>query len=52
MSEANRQQQTMQRGPLGRGPMGGPGGHAGMMAGAKAKDFKGTWKRIFGLLKP
>ncbi len=52
MSEANRQQQTMQRGPLGRGPMGGPGGHAGMMAGAKAKDFKGTWKRIFGLLRP
>ncbi len=53
MSETNnKQQQTMQRGPLGRGPMGGPGGHGGMMAVAKAKDFKGTWKRIFGLLKP
>ena len=38
------------RGPMGGGPMGG--GHMGGMAGGKAKDFKGTWKKIFGLVKP
>lgn len=38
------------RGPMGGGPMGG--GHMGGMAGGKAKDFKGTWRKIFGLVKP
>ncbi len=33
--------------PMGRGPM----GH-GMMAGGKAKDFKGTMKRLYSYLKP
>ena len=37
------------RGP-GRGPMGGPGPFA--MPPAKAKDFKGTMKRLLAYLKP
>ncbi len=44
---------SMQRGPM-RGPGGGPGpgGRGVVMAGAKAKDFKGTLKRLLGYLKP
>lgn len=37
---------------MGGGPMGGGGHMGGMMAGGKAKDFKRTWRRIFGLLAP
>ena len=44
------QQQGFRGGPMGGGPMGG--GHMGGMAVGKAKDFKGTWKKIFNLLKP
>lgn len=34
-------------------PMGGPmGGHGMVMPGAKAKDFKGSLKRLIGYLKP
>ncbi len=35
----------------GRGPM-GPGGGNMMMAGQKAKNFKGTFRRLLGFLKP
>ncbi|WP_238883552.1 ABC transporter ATP-binding protein [Clostridium sp. YIM B02551] len=35
------------RGPMGGGPMGGV-----VMGGEKAKDFKGTGKRLVGYLKP
>jgi len=38
------------RGPGGPGP-GGPGGHALVMPTAKAKDFKGTMRRLGGKLK-
>ena len=38
------------RGPGGPGP-GGPGGHALVMPTAKAKDFKGTMRRLGGRLK-
>ena len=33
-----------------RGPMGGPGMMRGMMPGAKAKDFKGTMKKLISYL--
>lgn len=33
-----------------RGPMGGPGGHGGMMVAEKAKDFKGTFKKLISYL--
>ncbi|VDG93697.1 Probable multidrug resistance ABC transporter ATP-binding/permease protein YheH [Lysinibacillus sphaericus] len=36
----------------GGGPMGGHGGGNMMMAGKKAKDFKGTLRRLLGYLKP
>lgn len=39
-----------QRGPM--RPGGGPGGRGVVMAGAKAKDFKGTLKRLLSYLKP
>jgi ATP-binding cassette subfamily B multidrug efflux pump len=38
------------RGPGGPGP-GGPGGHALVMPTAKAKDFKGTMRRLGGRLR-
>ena len=38
------------RGPQGPGP-GGPGGHALVMPTAKAKDFRGTMRRLARLLK-
>ncbi len=44
------QQPGFRGGPMGGGPMGG--GHMGGMAVGKAKDFKGTWKKILNLLKP
>ncbi|KAF5089502.1 putative ABC transporter ATP-binding protein [anaerobic digester metagenome] len=38
---------TPKRGPMGGGGMGrGPGGPAGMMPGEKAKDFKGSLKKL------
>jgi ATP-binding cassette subfamily B multidrug efflux pump len=37
--------------PQGGGPM-GPGGGNMMMAGQKAKNFKGTLRRLLGFLKP
>ncbi|MGE8203578.1 ABC transporter ATP-binding protein [Heyndrickxia sp. NPDC080065] len=37
--------------PRGGGPMGHGGGHM-MMAGQKAKDFKGTFRRLLSYLKP
>ena len=39
------------RGPQGPGP-GGPGGHALTQPTAKAKDFKGTMRRLVGELRP
>ena len=45
MSEHKRRQ------PQGGGPMGGGGGNM-MMAGQKAKDFKGTLRRLITYLKP
>ena len=30
--------------------MGGPGGHAGMMKGEKARDFKGTMRKLIEYL--
>lgn len=33
-------------------PSGGPMGHGMVMAGAKAKDFKGSFKRLMSYLKP
>ena len=38
----------------GRGGPGGPGGHgpAGMMPGEKAKDFKGSLRKLMTFLKP
>lgn len=43
--------ENKQRGPMGgRGPGHGPMGM--MMPGQKAKDFKGTFKRLLGYLKP
>jgi ATP-binding cassette subfamily B multidrug efflux pump len=39
------------RGPQGPGP-GGPGGHALVTPTAKAKDFKGTMRRLGGQLRP
>lgn len=40
------------KGPAGMGGPGGPGGHgpAGMMAGEKAKDFKGTMRKLIAYL--
>ena len=38
------------RGPQGPGP-GGPGGHALVMPTAKAKDFRGTMRRLAGMLR-
>lgn len=37
-------EQNMKKGPMGRGPMGGPG--------EKAKNFKGTMKKLISYLKP
>jgi len=45
MSEHKKQQ------PQGGGPM-GPGGGNMMMVGKKPKDFKGTFRRLIGYLKP
>ena len=36
--------------PMRGGPMGGPGGHAGMMKGEKARDFKGTMGKLIAYL--
>ena len=41
----------MGKGPMGKGPMGG-GHHGMMMGGAKAKNFKGTMKKLISYLKP
>ena len=38
------------RRPLRRGPMGGHGPGHGMMPGEKAKDFKGTLKKMIGFM--
>ena len=38
--------------PQGGAPMGPGGGNMMMMAGKKAKDFKGTLRRLIGYLKP
>ncbi len=38
--------------PQSAGPMGGPGGGNMMMMGQKAKDFKGTLRRLLAYLKP
>ncbi|MCD6285674.1 MAG: ABC transporter ATP-binding protein [Anaerolineae bacterium] len=39
--------------PGGRGPGGGgPGGHMGMMKGDKARDFKGTMRKLLHHLRP
>lgn len=38
------------KGPMGRGP--GPGGHGPMMVGPKAKDFKGSTRKLLSYLKP
>lgn len=35
-----------------RGPMGGFGGHRGMMGGEKARDFKGTMGKLIRYLSP
>ncbi len=45
------EQRTPPRQPVRRhGPMGGPGG--GMMPGEKAKNFKGSFKRLLSYFKP
>ncbi|ATW28242.1 ABC transporter ATP-binding protein [Candidatus Formimonas warabiya] len=49
MSREDRQQRPERR--SGRGPMGGGGGPMGMPV-QKAKNFKGTLKRLLGYLKP
>ena len=38
--------------PQGGAPMGPGGGNMMMMSGKKAKDFKGTLRRLIGYLKP
>ena len=51
MIDARREQRPSA--PFGRGPMGGgPLGHGMGMPAAKAKDFKGTLKRLLVYLKP
>ncbi|BBI33010.1 ABC transporter ATP-binding protein [Cohnella abietis] len=58
MSEQRQEHQGASRGPAsggpGRGPMGGPmGGMGGMgMPVQKAKNFKGTLRRLMGYLRP
>lgn len=49
MSEVNKEKPTTapRKGPMGGGPMGGPG----MMAGEKAKDFKGSMKKLVSYLQ-
>lgn len=47
MSEDKRQTMPSLKKP-GRGPMGGPGGH--MMPGEKAKDFKGSAKKLIAYM--
>lgn len=42
---------AMEKGPMGGGPMGG-GNHGMMAGGQKAKNFKGTMKKLFAYLKP
>lgn len=42
---------SSRRGGFGGGPGGGPGGHMSM-SGAKAKDFKGTMKRLLEYINP
>jgi ATP-binding cassette subfamily B protein len=44
--------QSRLAGPRFRGPGGGPGGHHGMMPGEKAKDFKGSSRKLLRDLKP
>ncbi|MGL5822682.1 MAG: ABC transporter ATP-binding protein [Sarcina sp.] len=48
MSSTNNHNSKTQATPFGRR---GPGGGAHMSSGAKAKDFKGTMKRLFSYLK-
>ena len=50
---------SMRSGSSNRGPMGprpgggrGPGGHMGMMKGDKARDFKGTMRKLLEHLRP
>jgi ATP-binding cassette subfamily B multidrug efflux pump len=51
MTMQGRQAGGPRRGPMGGGPMGrGPGGHGMMMAGEKARDFKGTMRKLIGYL--
>lgn len=47
MSEMKNNAPKRRGGPMGGGPMGGV-----VMSGEKAKDFKGTLKRLIGYLKP
>ncbi len=43
----NRQRQSLRRGPMGGGPMGGP---HGMHGAEKPKDFKGTFRKLMHYL--
>ena len=47
----NQNRGSMGHGPMGRGPMGG-GPMGGMGSVQKAKDFKGTMKKLLAFLKP
>ena len=47
----NMNQPPRRRGPMGHGPMGhGPMGHGPAGSGEKAKDFKGTFKKLVSYL--
>ena len=54
MSGENSARKPAARRPGGHGPMGGhgPGGHGPMMAGEKAKNFKGSFRKLLSYLKP
>ncbi len=41
----------MRRGPM-RGGFGGPGGHGMMVAADRSKDFRGSFQRLLGQLRP
>lgn len=50
MSNENQTSIKPADGPKRGGPMGGPMGHGGMGAGEKAKDFKGTIKKLMNYM--
>ena len=50
MTTPNRPNQPQRSGPGGHGPMGG--GPRMMMPGEKARDFKGTMRKLLQFLKP